>query len=140
MNGAQSVMMIGTYLMQVWCVNSWATARVLQWHTNQHTLGRGLASYGLMMSNALVLRKICMIAPMLVLGFTTAGTQRMLGLLVSATMNAHQCNDSNVAQCNQLKFNFFHRPYLNRMQYIVHLSQVISYLVTALFDILVNYV
>ena len=39
----------GISVMQMWYANNWATAVVLQQHTLLHTLGRGLASYGLRM-------------------------------------------------------------------------------------------
>ena len=73
--------------MRMWCANNWATAMVLQLHIDLHSLGRGVASYGLMMLSVLVPRHTCMTASMVGLGFTTAGIMRMLVLLVSATMS-----------------------------------------------------
>ena len=75
--------------MQMWCANNLGTAMVLLLHVELHTLGRELASYGLIMWSVLVLRHICMTASTMVLGFTTAGIPRMLVLLVSATMNVN---------------------------------------------------
>ena len=73
--------------MRMWCANNWATAMVLQLHMDLHTLGRGVASYGLIMWSALVPRHTCMTASMMGLGFITAGILRMLVLLVSKIMS-----------------------------------------------------